>query len=394
MSVSNKSDRFIPSREAMNMAQSVETYSLNAPKTKRKAELLSSLIPFYNPQTLLNNLPKRYQIINTNTTAPLSKAEYDFPVTPNRTFSAEDVSLIDWGKKSLVIVTGTTIEAYNYENDVKLLIKNHEQKITAVQGSPDGTKIAFSDENSNLYIIDIATKKILFSAEKIHTSPITCIDWRNDTQFTVSSKMKMSHYDFHSEIPLWVVNTEPSNSICALKWNADQNYLAISNENNEVIVYLNPSVKDPITGAITILGQYSHPAPVTILKWNPEYASQLVSGGGNDFYLFDVNATAIKRVKDTVSLNSFIWLDQNHFVAAWDKKEDTLEYGFCDSTTKKCTTLCLISIRGSSVKNLGVNPRLGLFFSLTNDGMLDFWTPRVPKLRKYFKSHYDSSTIR
>src|SRR5947209_7217623 len=89
----------IPSFEAMQKAQSMETHHIEPPKTIYEKTLTQALFPHYSPKTLLSNCPKKYE---ATPQAPTNN--WKFPLKPTKCLDAPEISddfyrnNLDWGK--------------------------------------------------------------------------------------------------------------------------------------------------------------------------------------------------------------------------------------------------------------------------------------------------------
>jgi WD40 repeat protein len=324
----NSSDRFIPDRNAMEQAQSSDTFSSKPPETRYQQAVMKACFPSHNPQrTLLFRQPVS---LKPGFLVPAKPKSSDWTIsdTPVRILAAPNtvddfyMHTMDWGK-GMILAEGKDVffcTPFDPKKASSQKVSSIPNRILSVKSCFDDSLIAIGDRLTILSIVDIATQKIIRSSpfQDRGYSGVWCISSdpsSSDRSITLSLQGKIIHVDLRQARPAWT--TEPSEADCkpcAIEWNASGQLLATGDNWNRVRVF-DIRREPPAEQAIY---EKTCRAAVKALRWNPRKENVLMAGAGTaDQHLYALDVQKKKEVA-TQNLHAQIcdlrWLDEESVV--------------------------------------------------------------------------------
>ena len=373
--IHNDACRFIPSRSAMEKAESYQTYSISLGVTPYSQELTKHFFPNYSPRTLLTRNPNQF-------TPAVEKIAWDLPQKSIRMLATPELNNnfycnnLDWGNDFLGINLAKVSYAYNFVQKTFFKCADHTNTLSSIKWHPINGFLAYGDIKSAVNLIDLKELKKWNVISNIDGSPIYSIDWRSSYEMTLGTGKNIFHFDSRSRNLAWSTNLGTSNhSVCALKWNQNKQLLATGCNDNHVRIF------DISRGGDKCVYDYTHQAVVKALEWNPERHSLLLSGGGATdrvVKLFDtVRGERLSQADLQTQICSIVWLDQNYFVAGLGNlTSQNIEYWQVDSTFEALKKVGDAAHQQGRILNLAKDPKSFIFSSLSNDETLCFWEPK------------------
>lgn len=323
------SDRFLPSRQAMNRAQILDTHSLQTPKTAYAQALMQAIAPYYSSKTLLNQPPRLFQ------TAQEPKPVWKIPAKPSIIYDAPlGKSLsdfyhhpLDWnrniyiaGDDSIFSIDPLTLDASfltSISKD-KYGAKDTLDVIVSIKNNPCFDEIGIGNTDSTLSIFDLEKKQmsLIHKVNSQFGKKIFCIDWKKEgTEFTMGLNHGIVHFDKRQEHEAWNLSLELGENTISVNWNSSDVLLGTGNNADLLRVFDVRKIQqgNPIY-------KFKARAGIKALQWNPVNPQLLAIGAGTadqNLYLID-----LKEMKNICKQNiraqvcDLTWLDEGHFVAA------------------------------------------------------------------------------
>ena len=319
------SDRFIPNRRSMELAQFPQNQDLSSIRKRKYTESLTEAIfPFYS-EKVLHHTPavKRFKLLQE------PSLNWEFSKNPFEIVEMAGESICDFYARPFDFWQNRMVFAWNDKVLCKKLTEPQE-KIQEL-GSIENTIYSIKVNKINNWV-GIGNKAMRFhvfdfEAQKMH-SPIDissqekpgwlrCISWRshdNPQEVALGSDHQVVHIDLRQ--PSSISNMKEVSSCelaCAVEWNKEANLIAVGDNQNQMKVF--DIRKDEIHQP---LYEVTYNAAVKALKWRPGVKNTLMVGTGTSdkgMYLLDVDQKKeICRKITSSQICSLEWVDERHIV--------------------------------------------------------------------------------
>ena len=386
-SSANVLDRIIPSRFAMQQAQSSEGCTLKRPKTFYQRALMRAIVPNYNPdRVLLHKSAKPFQI--TPNPAPVwsipDRSYCDFNGGDSPFTNDYYAHPLDWGL-SINYAVGHQVHSIGRLDAISELVSFPDSTIIySIKSSPNLNEVAIGDEEGTLSLFDIGAKRISLS-EKValmYRSKIFCIGWRKEgPELTMGLRSSVVHIDKRQKGEAWALSLESNQQTCSVDWNKSNFLVATGNNANQLRVFdvRNLQEENPIY-------KFESEAAMKALQWNPDDPDVLIAGAGSsDKHLYVVDLKEGKVVcKENVGSQvcDLTWLDAEHVVigagfSAFSEVLSVWRYGKPTQSLQKIKGMTGPNGRVLNVVKDWKSPRICAHSSNQRSGQqaLHFWKP-------------------
>ncbi|CCE65010.1 hypothetical protein TPHA_0J01890 [Tetrapisispora phaffii CBS 4417] len=197
------------------------------------------------------------------------------------------LNLLTWSKKNiLAIALSNTLYLWNGNSgDVSLLVEYDATNITSITWSDDQCHLSIGKDDGNTEIWDTETSTLVRTMRSNLGVRIGSQSWLNTLLATGSRSGEIQINDVR--IKNHVVSTweEHSGEVCGLEYKSDGLQLASGGNDNAVIIW------DTRTSMPQFI-KHNHNAAVKAIKWSPNIANLLATGGGqSDQYVHFWNTT-------------------------------------------------------------------------------------------------------
>ncbi|CAL9192949.1 unnamed protein product [Musa hybrid cultivar] len=405
-------DRFIPFRSAMDM--DFARSALTMPSRPQRDGSIESPSSVAYQKLLVQCILKNRSRIFAFKSAPESPADkvsqFDednrphkkqqrrIPKDADRVLAAYDIldddrlNLLDWGSNNvLAIGLNDTVFLWNAANKSSTKFSRaleDNSPVTSISWSPDGKVLAVAFGNSDLDLVDAATRRVLVGIQGDSHSFVCSLAWRSNAILTTGrSDGSIVDYDIRKDDRAICDYRGHRLEVCSLKWSElFGRYLASGGKDKLVHIWdTRMAVANHHPRQHQLLHKISnHTSTVRALDWCPTKSNLLASGGGrNDHCITFWNAV------NGVCLNS---IDTGSEVCAllWDKNNSELltSHGFPNNQLTlwnytSMTRKAELFGHSSRVLYLAGSPLGGVVASAAEDETLKFWnvfeTPKPPK---------------
>jgi cell division cycle 20-like protein 1 (cofactor of APC complex) len=186
------------------------------------------------------------------------------------------LNVLDWTRSNMVIVSlGNNL--YNWcpikGKATKMLAVPSGDNITALKGSPDGSKLALGFSSGKIKILDIEKQKIEtgFSGQIWR---IGALSWRFDSLASGSRDKSIHINDVRSKGDSSCIALQSHRQeVCGVGLNFSAELLASGGNDNKLVVW-------DLRRRAELFSSLKHTAAVKAIEWSPHSTNLLFSGGG------------------------------------------------------------------------------------------------------------------
>lgn len=339
-SSSPSTDRFIPSREAMDL--DLNHYELTRPSCSDETEdILSPGRLQYRAEVgdALSQGSESSKILAYSKKAPAPKDGYtngtrvlynqnrparqaaktrSIPQKPERVLDAPELlddyylNLLDWNDDNVVaIALGRTIYLWNYttQDITELMTTAENDHVTSVSWAAGGATLAVGTNNAEVQLWDVSRQKQLRTMRG-HNARVASSSWNQHILSTGARDGYLHHSDVRVRDHLVASVQAHSLEVCGLKWSPDGTQLASGGNDNILNIW-----DGPLTAEAPRLRLTQHRAAVKALAWCPWQQGVLASGAGsNDRHirLWNTQSGACLNAVDTKSQVCSIVFNAEH----------------------------------------------------------------------------------
>lgn len=303
MSGSVSGDRFIPSRNTLNM--SISQYNLakendgtSAQTGGHQRQLSGSLSEslFSTPSV------ESCRILACKSKAPEPRVGYEnrlgvlysqslgaaqpkrntrhIPSAPERILDAPDLlddyylNLLDWSKDNRVAVAlGSAVYVWSAETgDIMQLCERPGMNITSLKWAPGGQWLAIGSENCEVQLWDVNKSKQVRNMTG-HSGRVSALSWNGSTVSSAGRDSAILNHDVRLQQHVVSTYEGHKQEVCGLAWSHDGSVLASGGNDNLLMLWDQAAGRARYT--IT-----DHGAAVKALAWCPFANDTLASGSG------------------------------------------------------------------------------------------------------------------
>ncbi len=368
----------MPSREAMIMAGSIETFGMDIPETPYQKQLVQTFYPHYSPKTLHYTAPQKNELPKQPISTIKTDSGYrsyqvlDLPDFGNEYYQQN----LDWGKQFLAVNLYDVCYVWNAFQKKIVGTIHHRHELRCVKWNPGGEIVATGQVDAKLLLTEVSEgAKKLLSRKAERESPIFSMDWRANSELTLGTTSEIRHFDARKGKFVKRVHTD-GRMLISMEWSLDRYQLAVGSNDDSVSVYdIRNGFDEPVV-------QYAHLAGVKALQWMPG-SSFLLSGGGTKdrtIKLFDVAQNKeLSQLDVEAQVCSLAWLNKQvivlglGFSASQAGNVQFLSYDPTKHTLKKMEAN---NDQKGRISNVSKDPNSSEFCSASSDETLHFWEPK------------------
>ncbi|OMO83077.1 hypothetical protein CCACVL1_11575 [Corchorus capsularis] len=211
----------------------------------------------------------------------------DIPQSPVTTLDAIGMAdefamnLLDWGSSDLLAL-GLENRVYLYDHYDFHDIGNEDaqNQITSVSWAPDGRRIAFGLDNSEVQLWDVTSDRKLRTLKGHDISSVGSMAWNNDHILTTGGMNgRIKNNDVRIRSQTVQEYRGHRQEICGLNWSASGQRLA-SGGNDKLVHIWDKSMASSNSPTQWLHRLDQHTSAVKALSWCPFQSNLLASGGG------------------------------------------------------------------------------------------------------------------
>ena len=383
-SSANILNRIIPSRSAMEQAQSAEVYNRAPPRTPYQKVLMQATAPYYTPRTLLHKLPEPFQV---NSAAPV----WNIPETPYLVLDAgedptEDFYMhrLDWGHRINYAVDSTVLSVDPLKKDrITLAAVADSVFVSCVKSSSNLQEIAIGDSKGALSLFDLESQVISLNKDfgDASSSPIFCAGWRSEgPELTLGLTSSIIHLDKRLKDPVWTFSLEAGQPTCSIGWNRSQTLMGTGNAANLMRVFdvRHMRAESPVY-------KLESQGAMKALSWNPQKSDLLMGGAGildRHLYIMDLKERKVACKENVGSpICDLTWLDDKHVIlgAGGGDLEPISVWRYTEREASVQKVKGIVAQQGQ-ILNVVKDPRSADICSHSTAQNLFFWHPEKQKV--------------